>query len=51
MNTENLKFNVAKYPELQVPSRLLLGPGPSMVHPQVLHAMSMPSWVTWIPSS
>ncbi len=42
MNTENLKFNVAKYPELQVPSRLLLGPGPSMVHPQVLHAMSMP---------
>ena len=26
----------------QIPSRLLLGPGPSMVHPRVLRAMSAP---------
>ena len=29
-------------PTLQIPERLLLGPGPSMVHPRVLHAMSQP---------
>ncbi len=29
-------------PELVPPSRLLLGPGPSMVHPRVLRAMSTP---------
>lgn len=29
-------------PELAPPSRLLLGPGPSMVHPRVLRAMSTP---------
>ncbi len=29
-------------PELNPPSRLLLGPGPSMVHPRVLRAMSVP---------
>ncbi|HEY7726417.1 MAG TPA: aminotransferase class V-fold PLP-dependent enzyme, partial [Anaeromyxobacteraceae bacterium] len=29
-------------PELTPPSRLLLGPGPSMVHPRVLRAMSTP---------
>jgi alanine-glyoxylate transaminase/serine-glyoxylate transaminase/serine-pyruvate transaminase len=28
--------------ELNPPSRLLLGPGPSMVHPRVLRAMSVP---------
>jgi alanine-glyoxylate transaminase/serine-glyoxylate transaminase/serine-pyruvate transaminase len=30
------------YPELNPSSRLLLGPGPSMVHPRVLRAMSTP---------
>jgi alanine-glyoxylate transaminase/serine-glyoxylate transaminase/serine-pyruvate transaminase len=30
------------YPELNTPERLLLGPGPSMVHPRVLRAMSHP---------
>src|SRR5512142_2163916 len=29
-------------PELAPPLRLLLGPGPSMVHPRVLRAMSTP---------
>src|SRR6266498_1727350 len=29
-------------PELVPPQRLLLGPGPSMVHPRVLRAMSTP---------
>ncbi|MFT3915142.1 MAG: alanine--glyoxylate aminotransferase family protein [Anaeromyxobacteraceae bacterium] len=29
-------------PELAAPSRLLLGPGPSQVHPRVLRAMSTP---------
>lgn len=31
-----------KYAELNPPARLLLGPGPSMVHPLVLRAMSTP---------
>lgn len=31
-----------EYPELDPSSRLLLGPGPSMVHPRVLRAMSTP---------
>jgi len=30
------------YTELDPPTRLLLGPGPSMVHPRVLRAMSAP---------
>ncbi len=30
------------YPELDVPIRILLGPGPSMVHPRVLRAMATP---------
>jgi len=30
------------YPELQNPPRILLGPGPSMVHPRVLRAMASP---------
>ena len=29
-------------PSLQPPARVLLGPGPSNVHPRVLRAMSMP---------
>jgi alanine-glyoxylate transaminase/serine-glyoxylate transaminase/serine-pyruvate transaminase len=35
-------MNVPVVPELTPPSRLLLGPGPSMVHPRVLRAMSTP---------
>jgi alanine-glyoxylate transaminase/serine-glyoxylate transaminase/serine-pyruvate transaminase len=31
------------YPDLNVPPRILLGPGPSMVHPRVYHAMAMPT--------
>jgi len=34
--------NVPQVPELAPPQRLLLGPGPSMVHPRVLRAMSTP---------
>ncbi len=30
------------FPELQNPPRILLGPGPSMVHPRVLRAMASP---------
>lgn len=30
------------YPQLDTPERILLGPGPSMVHPRVLQAMSRP---------
>ena len=30
------------YPELNPPPRLLLGPGPSLVHPRVLRAMATP---------
>jgi alanine-glyoxylate transaminase/serine-glyoxylate transaminase/serine-pyruvate transaminase len=30
------------FPELQNPTRVLLGPGPSMVHPRVLRAMASP---------
>ncbi|NPA91330.1 MAG: alanine--glyoxylate aminotransferase family protein [Chloroflexi bacterium] len=30
------------YPELNVPIRILLGPGPSMVHPRVLRSMATP---------
>ena len=32
----------AQFVELSPPSRLLLGPGPSMVHPRVLNALSTP---------
>ncbi len=35
-------MTAARVPELAPPSRLLLGPGPSMVHPRVLRAMSTP---------
>ncbi len=30
------------YPDLDTPARILLGPGPSMVHPRVLRAMAQP---------
>jgi alanine-glyoxylate transaminase/serine-glyoxylate transaminase/serine-pyruvate transaminase len=33
---------LAKLAELNMPPRILLGPGPSMVHPRVLQAMSSP---------
>jgi alanine-glyoxylate transaminase/serine-glyoxylate transaminase/serine-pyruvate transaminase len=35
-------MSMPSVPELMPPSRLLLGPGPSMVHPRVLRAMSTP---------
>jgi alanine-glyoxylate transaminase / serine-glyoxylate transaminase / serine-pyruvate transaminase len=35
-------MNVPAVSELAPPTRLLLGPGPSMVHPRVLRAMSTP---------
>lgn len=37
-----IKIDPYDYPELNMPRRLLLGPGPSMVHPTVLRAMSAP---------
>jgi len=35
-------MNLDNYPELDAPERVLLGPGPSMVHPRVLRAMAAP---------
>ncbi len=35
-------YHPDSFPELQNPPRLLLGPGPSMVHPRVLRAMASP---------
>ena len=32
----------ATYDDFVVPHRVLMGPGPSMVHPRVLHALSQP---------
>ncbi len=40
MNTTSIPYE--HFPELQNPSRILLGPGPSMVHPRVLRAMASP---------
>jgi alanine-glyoxylate transaminase/serine-glyoxylate transaminase/serine-pyruvate transaminase len=34
--------NPPNYPELAPPSRILLGPGPSLAHPNVLRAMAAP---------
>ena len=34
--------NPPSYPELNPPPRLLLGPGPSLVHPRVLRSMATP---------
>src|SRR5574340_1108291 len=33
---------VSQYHDFVPPHRLLMGPGPSMVHPRVLHALSLP---------
>jgi len=33
---------MTRYPDLNTPARILLGPGPSMVHPRVLRAMAHP---------
>src|SRR5512133_1385638 len=33
---------MARYSDLDTPTRILLGPGPSMVHPRVLQAMAHP---------
>jgi len=41
MNNE-LEDIVQKYSDLDTPERILLGPGPSMVHPRVLRAMAHP---------
>jgi alanine-glyoxylate transaminase/serine-glyoxylate transaminase/serine-pyruvate transaminase len=35
-------INPSDFPTLEMPSRILLGPGPSMVDPRVLRAMSAP---------
>jgi alanine-glyoxylate transaminase/serine-glyoxylate transaminase/serine-pyruvate transaminase len=34
--------DLSNYPELDAPARVLLGPGPSLVHPKVLRAMATP---------
>ncbi|MBN1313486.1 MAG: alanine--glyoxylate aminotransferase family protein [Anaerolineae bacterium] len=34
--------DLSDYPEINPPARVLLGPGPSMVHPRVLRAMAAP---------
>lgn len=34
--------NPAQFPQLDLPHRILLGPGPSMAHPRVLQAMTTP---------
>jgi len=36
------KLDLSKYPQLDMPARLLLGPGPSLVDPRVLQAMALP---------
>ena len=40
MNTR--KIDLTQYPQIDVPPRVLLGPGPSMVDPRVLKAMATP---------
>lgn len=35
-------IDLAGFPPLNIPERILLGPGPSMAHPDVLRAMSSP---------
>ena len=40
MNLQPLEL--ALYPEIDMPPRTLLGPGPSMVNPRVLRAMATP---------
>ena len=36
-------MDVTKYTDLNPSPRILLGPGPSMVHPRVYHALAMPT--------
>ena len=40
--TPSTPLDLSSYPELDAPARILLGPGPSMVHPRVLRAMAAP---------
>jgi alanine-glyoxylate transaminase / serine-glyoxylate transaminase / serine-pyruvate transaminase len=35
-------FDLSKFPQLSVPPRILLGPGPSLVDPRVLQVMASP---------
>ena len=37
-----MHVNMSQYPELEMPPRVLMGPGPSMVDPEVLKAMATP---------
>lgn len=37
-----IKPDLSKFTTLDVPTRILMGPGPSMVHPRVLKAMATP---------
>ncbi len=41
MGSDNM-YHPDSFPELKNPPRILLGPGPSMVHPRVLRAMASP---------
>jgi alanine-glyoxylate transaminase/serine-glyoxylate transaminase/serine-pyruvate transaminase len=41
MGLDDMNY-LESFPELQNPPRILLGPGPSMVHPRVLRAMASP---------
>ncbi|TET30614.1 MAG: alanine--glyoxylate aminotransferase family protein, partial [Anaerolineales bacterium] len=41
MGSDDMNYQDS-FPELQNPPRILLGPGPSMVHPRVLRAMASP---------
>jgi len=38
----NTKLDIKNFPQLDMPPRLLLGPGPSLVDPRVLKAMATP---------
>jgi alanine-glyoxylate transaminase/serine-glyoxylate transaminase/serine-pyruvate transaminase len=40
--TPSTPLNLSEYPDLDAPARILLGPGPSMVHPRVLRVMAAP---------
>ena len=40
--TDSSRSGAPSFPVLDTPERILLGPGPSMVHPRVLQAMSRP---------
>ncbi|HZD57037.1 MAG TPA: alanine--glyoxylate aminotransferase family protein [Anaerolineales bacterium] len=40
--TLSTPLDISEYPELDAPARILLGPGPSIVHPRVLRAMAAP---------